>query len=205
MTSIMEGVVERGTAKKAQMEGYTIAGKTGTSAKLVHGHYSTTEWNASFVGFVPSRNPVVAIIVVTDSPHGSSGHTGGMVSAPVFKRIAEATLRYLGVGPSINPDPPVLVARRDDAAKVPVVDTPPQPVLSLVTNGQTATLPDLTGLSAREAVRTLSKLGLLTRASGDGFVVSQDPPAGSPLEAGAVCRIVLQRSAGHHSSSAEQP
>jgi cell division protein FtsI (penicillin-binding protein 3) len=206
MTSIMEGVVERGTAKKAQMEGYTIAGKTGTSAKLVHGHYSTTEWNASFVGFVPSRNPVVAIIVVTDSPHGTSGHTGGMVSAPVFKRIAEATLRYLGVGPSINPDPPVLVARRDDAPKIPVVvDAPPQPVLSLVTNGQAATLPDLTGLSAREAVRTLSKLGLLTRASGDGFVVSQDPPAGAPLESGAVCRIVLQRSAGHHSSSAVQP
>jgi beta-lactam-binding protein with PASTA domain len=100
----------------------------------------------------------------------------------------------------------VLVMRRDDAPKIPVVvDAPPQPVLSLVTNGQAATLPDLTGLSAREAVRTLSKLGLLTRASGDGFVVSQDPPAGAPLESGAVCRIVLQRSAGHHSSSAVQP
>jgi cell division protein FtsI (penicillin-binding protein 3) len=206
MTSIMEGVVERGTAKRAQMPGYTIAGKTGTSAKLVHGHYSTTEWNASFVGFVPSRNPAVAIIVVTDAPHGASGHTGGMVSAPVFQRIADATLRYLGIGPTINPDPPVLVARRDDVSSVATsAEPPPQPILSLIADAQAGTLPDLTGLSAREAVQTLSKLGLLTRASGDGFVVSQDPPAGAPLEAGAVCRIVLQRSPTHHPSGAAQP
>src|SRR6185437_3107516 len=83
MTAIMEGVVERGTATRAQIPGYTIAGKTGTSAKLINGHYSTSEWNASFVGFLPSRNPKVAIIVVTDSPH-TQGHTGGLVSAPVW-------------------------------------------------------------------------------------------------------------------------
>ena len=73
-----------------------------------------SDYNASFVGFVPSRNPVVAIIVVTDSPHDGPT-TGGPVSGPVFKRIAEATLRYLGVGPTINPDPPVLVASGEDA------------------------------------------------------------------------------------------
>ncbi len=112
MTSIMEGVVERGTATRAQIPGYTIAGKTGTSAKLINGHYSTSDWNASFVGFLPSRDPKVAIIVVTDSPH-TQGHTGGVVSAPVWRRIAEATLQYFGVGPTLNPSPPVLVARRE--------------------------------------------------------------------------------------------
>ncbi len=205
LTGIMEGVVanDHGTAKAARMPGYTIAGKTGTAAKLVNGHYSTSEYNASFVGFLPSRNPVIAIIVVTDSPHAGPT-TGGAVSAPVFKRIAEAAVQYLGIGPSINPDPPVLVARHTDTAALPISpDAPRQPILSLVTNGQTATLPDLTGLSAREAVRTLSKLGLLTRASGDGFVVSQDPPAGAPLEAGAVCRIVLERSPAHQSPSTQ--
>ncbi len=131
--------------------------------------------------------------------------TGGAVSAPIFKRIAEAALQYLGVGPSINPDPPVLVARHDDAAGVSTsANTLPQPILNLVTNGSPTTLPDLTGLSAREAVRTLSKLGFLTRASGDGFVVSQDPPAGAPIEAGAVCRIVLERSPTHPSPSTQQ-
>ena len=111
LTTIMEGVVERGTATPARMDHYTIAGKTGTAAKLSNGHYSASDYNASFVGFVPSRDPAVAIIVVTDSPHGTAGHTGGHVSAPVFKRIADATLRYLGVAPTIDPDNPILVAR----------------------------------------------------------------------------------------------
>jgi cell division protein FtsI/penicillin-binding protein 2 len=204
MTTIMEGVVERGTAKKAQMAGYTVAGKTGTSAKLVHGHYSATDWNASFVGFVPSRDPVVAIIVVTDSPHGTSGHTGGMVSAPVFKRIAEATLRYLGVGPTINPDLPVLVARRDAPRATPLANAT-QPIVSLVADTTPGTLPDLTGLSARDAVRKLSRLGLIAHATGDGVVVSQEPPAGTPLEGGEVCRIVLGRSPQRPPSGAAQP
>jgi cell division protein FtsI (penicillin-binding protein 3) len=105
LTTIMEGVVanEHGTARAASIPGYTIAGKTGTAAKLVNGHYSSSDYNASFVGFIPSRNPAVAIIVVTDSPHAGPT-TGGIVSAPVFKRIAEATLQYLGVPRNVDPD-----------------------------------------------------------------------------------------------------
>src|SRR3954464_14934536 len=114
LTTIMEQVVERGTARAAQIEGYTIAGKTGTAAKLVNGHYQKSDYNASFVGFIPSRNPALTILVVIDSPHGN-GYTGGAVSAPVFKRIAEAAVTYLGVGPTLNPPPPVLVARHDQA------------------------------------------------------------------------------------------
>src|SRR5204862_573909 len=166
LTGIMEGVVAdpHGTAKKVQIAGYPIAGKTGTAAKLVKGRYSTTDYNASFVGFVPSRNPAVAIIVVTDSPHGSSGHTGGMVSAPVFKRIAEATLRYLGVPPTVDPDDPVLVAREAaDATLVERADAR-EPAVSVVAaraaraeggDGQPSVVPDLRGLSAREAIRAL--------------------------------------------------
>ncbi len=196
LTTIMEGVVERGTAKAAQIPGYTIAGKTGTAAKLNNGHYSGTDYNASFVGFVPSRNPAVAIIVVTDSPHGAAGHTGGMVSAPVFKRIAEATLRYLGVGPTINPELPVLVARHDSTGGSPTGGEPSddQPVVSLVADGPPGTVPDVRGMSAREAVRKLVKLGLTARASGDGVVVAQNPQPGEPLEPGAVCRLTLERS-----------
>src|SRR5213078_4418598 len=95
MTAIMEGVVaaEHGTANAAQIPGYTVAGKTGTAAKLVGGQYSHSEYNASFVGFVPSRNPAIAIIVVLDSPHGRNRYFGGTVSAPIFRRIAEPTLR----------------------------------------------------------------------------------------------------------------
>src|SRR4029079_4966902 len=160
MTTIMEQVVERGTARAAQIPGYTIAGKTGTAAKLVNRHYSASDSNASFVGFVPSQDPALAIIVVTDSPH-TKGHTGGVVSAPVFKRIAEESLRYLGIGPSINPETPVLVARRDGPSRSQTSGPDVQePIVSFVNDGPPGTVPDLRGLSARDALRALMKVGM---------------------------------------------
>jgi len=206
MTEIMEGVVERGTGKAAQLPGYTVAGKTGTAAKLVKGHYSASDWNASFVGFVPSRDPAVAIIVVTDSPH-THGHTGGVASAPVFKKIAEATLRYLGVGPTINPPSPVLVARQDESTvHAPTAQAgASNPVVSLVADGPPGTVPDLRGLSARDAVRKLVKLGLNARATGDGFVVSQTPAAGTPIDRDTLCRLVLERWPSRHVVTASRP
>ena len=206
LTGIMEGVVgdDHGTAKAARLPGYTIAGKTGTAAKLVNGHYSTTDYNASFVGFIPSRNPAVAIIVVTDAPHVYP-NTGGYVSAPVFKRIAEATLRYLGVGPSVDPDPPVVVARHDEASPVATSGADvSEPTVSLVADGPAGTVPDLRGMSAREAVRRLVKAGMNAHVSGDGVVVSQIPPAGMPIEPDTTCRLVLER-APRRSSTSSQP
>ena len=205
LTGIMEGVVadEHGTAKAARIPGQTIAGKTGTAAKLVRGHYSTTDYNASFVGFLPSRNPAVAIIVVTDTPHVYP-NTGGYVSAPVFKRIAEATLRYLSIGPTIDPAPPILVAR--GGPQTPVPTAAPAGGASPVTSSSPeapGTIPDLYGMSAREAVRKLVALGLSARLSGDGFVTSQNPVAGTALDPGAVCHIVLSRSASRSDQSAQ--
>lgn len=203
MTSIMEGVVAEsyGTGKSAQMPGYTIAGKTGTAAKLIKGQYSTSDYTASFVGFVPSRNPAVVIIVVTDAPHAGPT-TGGAVSAPVWKRIADATVQYLGIPPNVNPSAPVLVTRRDDAAAQQTSGgRANEPVLSLVADGPAGTVPDLHGMSARDAVRKLVRLGLSAHLSGDGFVVSQDPQPGEPLEAGTVCRLVLTRTAASAAAS----
>jgi cell division protein FtsI (penicillin-binding protein 3) len=191
LISIMEEVVKRGTAKLADIPGYPVAGKTGTASKLINGRYAAAENNVSFVGFVPSRDPAVAIIVVIDAPH-AGGNSGGVVSAPIFKRIAEPALRYLGVPPTINPAPPVLVARRDDAGPQQTVAAVEPPVVNLVADGP-GTLPDLRGMSAREATRTLVKLGLTARLAGDGFVVAQDPQPGSPLEEGGVCRLTLAR------------
>ena len=208
LTSIMEGVVsdKHGTARAARIDGYTIAGKTGTAAKLVNGHYSHSEYNASFVGFIPSRDPAVAIVVVIDAPHGPNRYFGGTVSAPIFKRIAEPTLQYLGVPPSASSAPPVLVASRDDSPTAPasVAEDPP-PLVSLVADGPAGTVPDLRGLSAREAIRKLVKIGMNARASGDGFVVSQDPAPGSPLGAGGTCRLVLDRAPARRAQSAEHP
>jgi cell division protein FtsI (penicillin-binding protein 3) len=205
LTTIMEGVVDRGTAKAAQIPGYTIAGKTGTAHKLISGHYSRSEYNASFVGFLPSRDPAVTIIVVLDSPHATS-YYGGIVAAPIFKRIAESTLRHLGIAPTINPATPVMVTRtstgpnsagssgNDDGPSVATANSvSAHPIVSLVADGPAGTVPDVRGLSAREAVRTLARLGLIARVTGDGFVVSQEPAAETPAETGGVCRLVLDR------------
>ncbi|MBI3493597.1 MAG: PASTA domain-containing protein, partial [Acidobacteria bacterium] len=204
LTTIMEQVVERGTGKPARIPGYTIAGKTGTANKLVDGRY-TNDTFASFVGFLPSREPAVTILVVLDSPRGNNGHFGGPVSAPIFKRIAEPTLRYLGVGPTINPTPPIFAARHDETSS-PVSDTrTSDPVVSLIADGPPGTLPDLRGMSAREAVRALVKLGLNARVTGDGVVVSQEPAPGMPLEPGTLCRLVLERSPSRRAGHAGQP
>jgi cell division protein FtsI (penicillin-binding protein 3) len=98
MMTIMRGPVEAGgTAKQAAIDGYPVAGKTGTAQKVANGHYDPDKWVSSFVGFAPANDPRVAIIVVVDEPQG--GHLGGAVAAPVFKEIAEQALRYLHVPP----------------------------------------------------------------------------------------------------------
>ena len=193
LTAIMEQVVLDGTAKGAQLVSHTVAGKTGTADKLVNGRYSPYQQNVSFVGFVPSRNPVMTVIVMIDSPR-VGGDTGGEIAAPIFKRIADASLRRLGVAPTINPAPPVIVARNTPDAVTPASSPIVAPaVVALPTNATDTGLPDLTGMSARDALRELARLGLSARMQGAGVVVDQDPPAGSPLEPGATCTLVLNR------------
>jgi cell division protein FtsI (penicillin-binding protein 3) len=94
---LMEGVVLSGTGKLARLDGWTSAGKTGSAQKTdpTTGRYSPTQLIASFTGFAPINNPAVAILISLDSPVGL--HEGGMVAAPVFKRIAEQILPYLEV------------------------------------------------------------------------------------------------------------
>ena len=95
-----------------------VAGKTGTADKLVNGRYSQSQQNVSFVGFVPSRNPVLTVIVMIDSPR-VGGDTGGVIAAPIFQRIADASCGSSASCPTINPAPPVLVARHQDTTRPP--------------------------------------------------------------------------------------
>lgn len=97
MRKMMAGVVEFGTGRTAQLNGYTSAGKTGTAQKIdpaTH-TYSKTMHVASFAGFAPVSNPVIAVAVIIDTPKGS--YYGASVSAPVFAEIAQQVLEYLGV------------------------------------------------------------------------------------------------------------
>ncbi len=197
LTTIMEEIVARGTGRNAAIPGYTVAGKTGTAAKLVRGRYSNTEYNASFIGFAPSRHPAVTIVVVVDAPHSGMAyagptHGGGAIAAPIFQRIAEATLRYLGVPPSINPAPPVLVARSGDTPRQAAEEAALE-LVSFLSDQPAGTVPDVRGMSARDAMRALAAFGLSPRVTGSGVVVSQEPAPGSPIEPSADALLVLDR------------
>ena len=192
LTDIMEKVVRDGTARGAQLVSYGVAGKTGTADKLVNGRYSPYQQNVSFVGFVPSRKPALTIIVMVDSPR-VGGDTGSAIAVPIFKRIADASLRQLGVTPTINPVPPVIVARNQPTPVTPAAAVGTPNVVAIPASMTETGLPDLRGMSAREALRELARLGLTARMQGIGVVVDQSPVAGSPLEPGGTCTLVLNR------------
>ncbi len=105
MKKMLEGVVLFGTARRAILDGYTVAGKTGTAQKVdpTTGVYSKTKYVASFIGFSPVNTPAITIAVILDSPTGL--HQGGQVCAPVFKRIAQQVLEYLHVPHDLDVKP----------------------------------------------------------------------------------------------------
>jgi cell division protein FtsI/penicillin-binding protein 2 len=109
---VFEKVVLEGTGQAAQVDGFTVAGKTGTAQKIdpATGTYSAHKHLASFVGFVPARKPVLSMIVVIDEPK-TELHYGGQVAAPVFQEIARRVLLYLGQTPQFDPAKKVITAQ----------------------------------------------------------------------------------------------
>lgn len=190
LTQIMEGVVQRGTAKAAALPGYQVAGKTGTAQKIIDKRYSSSDHYASFTGFVPSRRPALAILVVIDQPK-AGGYYGGVVAAPIFQRIADGALRHLAVPPTDNPTAPVVVTA-GLRAEAPAPVTPHVERVAIELNGY-ITMPDLTGLGARDAVRVMTAAGLSLRLSGTGVVAEQSVPAGLPIEPGSTVNVRLDR------------
>ena len=97
MIEILKSVVKNGTGKKAALEGFDVAGKTGTAQKynMKTRSYSKTEFVSSFIGFAPADSPRLVILVMVDNPKGL--HWGSVVAAPVFREIAKKALRYLNV------------------------------------------------------------------------------------------------------------
>ena len=97
---IMTGVAsERGTAKKARIPGFEVAGKTGTTQKIINGRYSSKHHISSFVGFFPASNPELVISVFVDDAQMSGYAYGGLVAAPAFRKIGEKLIRYMGIQP----------------------------------------------------------------------------------------------------------
>ncbi len=100
---ILIGVIENGTGKLARNPNLTAAGKTGTAQKLEpNGAYSHSKFIASFIGFAPAEEPAIAVVVMVDEPRGY--YFGGVVSAPVFKNIANDVIKYLKTKQTTNED-----------------------------------------------------------------------------------------------------
>jgi len=172
-----------GTGTLAAVPGFTVAGKTGTAQKVdpVTGGYSADKRIASFVGFVPVENPRLVILVVIDEPHKVV--YGGLVAAPVFSRIASQSLRYLGVAPSQATPSPVLppMPAVAPAGPITVVETS----ASLTQNEEGMPLmPDFSGMSTRQVLQAMERLGLNIRIKGSGRVVEQSPLPGRPIQFG---------------------
>ncbi len=216
---LMEGVVLNGTGTRARLDGWTSAGKTGSAQKIDPntGRYSPTQLIASFTGFAPINNPVVTILVSLDSPVGP--HEGGMVAAPVFKRIAEQVLPYLEVPRDVPLNPRLIEAayKRQDAVEessledftaadfsaqpedtggdaAPVKAAKPKPrvaeVMMGADEGGEITVPDFSGKTMREVTQTCLRLGLDPVLVGSNLATDQSPAEGSKVKRGA--RITVQ-------------
>jgi cell division protein FtsI/penicillin-binding protein 2 len=91
---------ETGTARLANVQGFTVAGKTGTAQVYVNGKVSSDRHRVSFVGFMPAERPVFTCLVMVEEPQTAHGQDmGGLVAAPIFARIAEQAAQYLGLEP----------------------------------------------------------------------------------------------------------
>jgi cell division protein FtsI/penicillin-binding protein 2 len=224
LKSMLEDVVAKGTGKKAQVLGYRAAGKTGTAQKFDTKlkRYSKVLHVASFAGFAPVENPEIACIVSIDEPRGS--HLGGDVAAPVFAHVVGETLSLLGVPPEGYTEdefiaekgdtavPPNIIVennKNDDEDKnQPAIDAVElsnrAEVASKANSGANASIvvPNLKGLSVREAVALCSARGIKIKAGGDGLVASQSPPPGTMVTDNTICIVRLSKQIGRQKSLA---
>ncbi|MGB6811434.1 MAG: penicillin-binding protein [Candidatus Sulfotelmatobacter sp.] len=142
MRSMMQKVVLEGTGRKAILEGYTSAGKTGTAQKVdpATGAYSKTKYIGSFAGFAPLNNPQIVVAVILDSAVGL--HQGGQVSAPVFRRVAQQVLEYLHTPHDLPlaPNHQLLLASRakDKDLEEGTPDHPGEPLETVDVNGDSS-------------------------------------------------------------------
>jgi cell division protein FtsI (penicillin-binding protein 3) len=201
MVAVTEGY---GTGVEAAVSGYQVAGKTATAQKTdpATGRYSLDRYIASFVGFVPARNPVVAIAVMVDEPMVE--HAGGAVAAPVFRRVAEMALKYKGLTPrGTETTDPAVLARAPDPANV-LYDAlrrakgEKPAVQEVVTPSEGAAdrvrVPDMTGWPMRRAFRQALELGMKPTMHGTGLMARQEPPPGELVDKGATISFFFEPS-----------
>lgn len=194
VASMLKSAVEEGgTGTQAFIDGYSVAGKTGTAQKVEKEtrRYSDHKMTSSFMGFFPAERPQVALLVVIDEPEGVK--YGGVVAAPVFREIANTLISYLNIAP---------VTGRIALAKNPAPAAPAgnpmfiNPVsyreVSLGSTVMGDTIPDFSRLSMRDVLARAEECNIAVELSGSGMAIAQSPPPGSPIKNERKCRIRFQ-------------
>ena len=200
VTAMLTGVTSKdGTGEEAAIDGYLVAGKTGTAQKAdyVHGGYAKDRWSSSFVGFAPASNARLSIAVVIDEP--VIAHQGGAVAAPAFRRLMEKSLRHLGVPTDHQSDSLALrtsIANKraqgndhqddEDNTAAPTLEAP-EPELS---QGQVR-VPHLLTKTARAAVHAAHEKGFDVHLHGSGLVVRQEPASNCGVAPGSTIQVYL--------------
>jgi cell division protein FtsI (penicillin-binding protein 3) len=192
LTDMMVNVVANGTGKRAAIAGYAVAGKTGTAQKMDKAtrRYSRAPGVLSFVGFAPADDPRLTLLVMLDEPKNEKW--GSEAAAPVFAAIARESLRHLNVPPR-DTTPVALLRGGPGASSEPAaVDAvAPMPVAFMETEGGSGVMPRVLGLSLRQAMQTLAPFDVGVTVTGQGLVVGQSPPPGTPVENGTLCHLTL--------------
>lgn len=197
LVSLMEKVVSEGGGKRARVEGYRFAGKTGTAERLRDdgAGYESGRYIASFTGFGPLEEVQLAALVVIDSPQGL--FYGGEIAAPVFSEAMTQIVRILGIRPSqqlpaFQPPKPAQakppVAALPAPAKPVVPGRPSQPLPP----GKLA-MPDVRGLTIRQAGVVLNKAGLYLAPEGSGIAVRQSIMPNAPVAKGTEITVYFEQ------------
>ncbi len=209
MSEMLVAVTEgEGTGVEAALTGFKVAGKTATAQKAdpESGRYTQDRFTSSFMGFVPADKPRLVIVVVLDEPMVT--HAGGSVAAPAFRRVAEFSLRYLGLKPAGTKETPLSEVaqaaeplasakpagsgapwktKAPEAVAVLPADVPPPPTAT-----GTSIVPTLVGLSSREALRAVVRYGLVPDLRGHGVAARQEPAPGKVVPLGTSVQIFFE-------------
>jgi cell division protein FtsI (penicillin-binding protein 3) len=193
---VLEGVARKdGTAPKAAIKRYSVAGKTGTAQKVdpIKKTYSNKKFVAIFGGFTPSDSPALVILVALDEPKGIP--YGGVVAAPVFSDVGYWTLNHLNVAPSSPP------AGSLSASKARTLRTNQHDLSHPIERKKKTvalrpdfpgSIPNLIGLGVRDVLKKAKQLGLRVVIKGSGMVVKQVPDPGAPLEKDRLLTVIFR-------------
>lgn len=195
VSDMMTGVTGKGgTGEEAAIEGYLVAGKTGTAQKAdyVHGGYAEDLWSSSFVGYAPADKPRLVVAVVIDEP--MIAHYGGTVAAPAFRRVTEQALRHLGVpadhqGSALSAQLARKEVEKRQAGEAQIEQAEPPP--AELSQGEVR-VPSLLGMHARQAISSARKLGFHVRVHGSGLVARQTPRARTGAAPGSSIELHLE-------------